>query len=430
MIPVFFIYGLTFFTLGLAIIIYPKKDSEFKLANNLLLIAGFGIIHGINEWVDMFKLINKDPGLANFLHLLGLPMLVVSFLFLVQFGVVTIIEKKKQFAGLKFLPVCLFTIWLVISILNKQHFLLIGGIWGRYLFGVPGIVLTAYGLFLKIPELEKKHLKKIGKHLRLAALGFLCYAFFSGIITPKADFFPASFLNYETFFKITGIPVQVFRTVCAAVISYALVIVLGLFEWETKTRIKNTKEFLDNILKNMQDGLMIVNPDYSVAFMNQSFSNIFGKDVVGKKCYEVCEEDNSHELCPYKGPIKVGETDIIELSYKTTDKVFMVARTGMKNTNGSLALLHIFRDITKLKKLEQLKNSLTHMIVHDLNNPLMVLGINLELLQMDAGEQLSNSAAKGLDISLYQIKNMKNMISNILDISKMEEHKLNLRRER
>jgi len=42
MIPVFFIYGLAFFVIGLAIVIYPKKDSEFKLANNLLLIAGFG----------------------------------------------------------------------------------------------------------------------------------------------------------------------------------------------------------------------------------------------------------------------------------------------------------------------------------------------------------------------------------------------------
>ncbi|MCD6311073.1 MAG: hypothetical protein J7M11_01240, partial [Elusimicrobia bacterium] len=195
MIPVFFIYGLAFFIIGLAIVIYPKKDSEFKLAKNLLLIAGFGIIHGISEWVDMFKLINKDPGLANFLNLLGLPMLVVSFLFLVQFGVVTVIEKKKKFSVLKFLPVSLFVIWLGASILNKHQFFLIGGILGRYLFGIPGIVLTAYGLFLKIPELETKHLKKLGNHLRLAALGFLCYAFFSGIITPKADFFPASVLN-------------------------------------------------------------------------------------------------------------------------------------------------------------------------------------------------------------------------------------------
>jgi len=231
---------------------------------------------------------------------------------------------------------------------------------------------------------------------------------FSGIITPNADFFPASVLNYETFFKITGIPVQVFRTVCAVVISCALVIVLGLFEWETKTRIKNTKEFLDNILKNMRDGLMIVNSDFSVGFMNQTFLNIFGKDVIGKKCYEVFKEKNAHELCPYKdkikNQIKEGQTDIIELSDKRLDKVFMVSRTGMKNTNGSMALLHIFRDITKLKKLEQLKDSLTHMIVHDLNNPLMVLGINLELLQMELGDQISNSETSELGISLYQIK--------------------------
>jgi signal transduction histidine kinase len=54
MMFIWFVYGLAFFTLGLVIIVYPKRSSAFKLANYIWLMAGFGILHGINEWLDMF----------------------------------------------------------------------------------------------------------------------------------------------------------------------------------------------------------------------------------------------------------------------------------------------------------------------------------------------------------------------------------------
>ena len=67
MIAVYFIYGLAFFILGIAIAIYPKQHSKFLLAENVWLIAVFGILHGLNEWVDMFIMIQKpfDKGYWN-----------------------------------------------------------------------------------------------------------------------------------------------------------------------------------------------------------------------------------------------------------------------------------------------------------------------------------------------------------------------------
>ena len=55
MIFVWFVYGLAFFVLGLAILVYPKKGSEFRLARHIWMIGVFGIVHGVNEWLDMFR---------------------------------------------------------------------------------------------------------------------------------------------------------------------------------------------------------------------------------------------------------------------------------------------------------------------------------------------------------------------------------------
>ncbi|MFA4854695.1 MAG: hypothetical protein WC616_05045, partial [Candidatus Omnitrophota bacterium] len=80
---VFFIYGLAFVIMGLAIWIQPRKGSSFKLADVLWLLGGFGLIHGINEWLDMWIIIKGE----NFsLDTIRSFVLVISFLFFFEFG--------------------------------------------------------------------------------------------------------------------------------------------------------------------------------------------------------------------------------------------------------------------------------------------------------------------------------------------------------
>lgn len=83
----------------------------------------------------------------------------------------------------------------------------------------------------------------------------------------------------------------------------------------------------------------------------------------------------------------------------------------------------------KLDVLEKLKDSLTHMIVHDLNNPLMILSGNLQLLEMDLRNTLSEDEKNYIRNALGTSQEMREMISNLLDISRMEEGKLKLNYE-
>jgi len=327
---VFFIYGLAFFTLGFAILLYPKKGSVYVLADKLWLIAGFGIVHGINEWIDMFLLI-KNPVEMTFFKVINLPFLAASYLFLIWFGVLTITKTKNKYSLLKLLPIVLFVTWVVLTMLSSQK-LLLGNVYARYLLGIPGTVLTAYALFLQLPEFKESNILAISRNLKLAAGGFLFYGFFSGFIVPKAGFFPASMFNYAAFSNIMGSPVQVFRSICAVVIAYAIVRVLSIFNFEVKTKIRNSFE-------------------------------------------------------------------------------------------------EVQRAYVDLKALERSKDSLTQMIVHDLNNPLAVISGNIQLLEVELRDIISGDQKKSCHMTLSIVKAMENMISDLLDISKMEEGKINLRYE-
>ena len=54
LLPVFFVYGLAFFSLGLAASLQNTEDSTFSLRNCLWALAVFGFLHGTSEWADMF----------------------------------------------------------------------------------------------------------------------------------------------------------------------------------------------------------------------------------------------------------------------------------------------------------------------------------------------------------------------------------------
>ena len=80
---VFFLYGFAFVTMGVTILVQPKRGSEFEIANILWLLAAFGITHGINELLDMWAIIK---GRHELLDLARWFILVISYILLFEFG--------------------------------------------------------------------------------------------------------------------------------------------------------------------------------------------------------------------------------------------------------------------------------------------------------------------------------------------------------
>ena len=81
-------------------------------------------------------------------------------------------------------------------------------------------------------------------------------------------------------------------------------------------------------------------------------------------------------------------------------------------------------------KLSAMKDFLTHTIVHDLKSPLVSIILAGQMLSDDGGKTLTESQKEMLSILNSQAETMKRMISDILDINRLEEGKLCLKRER
>lgn len=235
---VFFIYGLAFLIMGVAILTQPKKGSKFKLANILWLLALFGLTHGTNELLDMWAMVK---GKSPVLDAVRWFMLVISYIFLFEFGrrIFYLSREKRPFKWLSSFMLC----FILVLGFSSADFWKIGGIWARYLLGLPGGILTAFGFYLyyKYKEKELKPLK-VKKYFLLMSASFLVYGILGGLIVPKANFFPSSWLNTDSFLSVMHIPVQVFRALCAISSTFAIVPILSIFNWETARQIQDSLE--------------------------------------------------------------------------------------------------------------------------------------------------------------------------------------------
>ncbi len=284
MIFIWFIYGLAFFSLGLVIIVYPKKGSVFKLANYIWLIAGFGILHGINEWIDMFIKLER-PFPPEVLKVIRIATLAGSFIFLLRFGTKAISERKNKYRSLQILPAVLFILWAIILV-TRENRLLMGDICSRYLLCAPGALLTAFGLLLHIPQFKETKMQGAIRNLQICAITFMFYAVFAGFIVKGGDFWPASFLNYPLFESVFGVPVQIFRTLCAVVLACSMARLLNIFRWETEEALRRSELRCSTIASAAPIILFVQDRKSVITFIQGKgleLVNLKGEEIVGKR---------------------------------------------------------------------------------------------------------------------------------------------------
>ncbi|MCK5348929.1 MAG: PAS domain-containing protein, partial [Desulfobacula sp.] len=119
----------------------------------------------------------------------------------------------------------------------------------------------------------------------------------------------------------------------------------------------HTPRLLD-ALDVFEDGIYIINDDYTVEYMNKFMKELFG-DGVGRKCHEVLiQSDKPCSWCKYDEVFINNEIHHGEVYVKSVDKIFALSELPVTNQDGTKSKLSLYRDITHAKRQEEkLKSS-------------------------------------------------------------------------
>lgn len=88
----------------------------------------------------------------------------------------------------------------------------------------------------------------------------------------------------------------------------------------------------------------------------------------------------------------------------------------------------VSRQLADLKRLEQVKDDLTQLVVHDLKTPLTSIVLNLDMLGAPEGSE-GAKWVRHVGDAKRSCRSLMTLVANLLDISSMEEGKLRLTRE-
>jgi signal transduction histidine kinase len=216
---VLLLYGAAFVLLGGVLVHQARAPVRVLPGLSLWSLSAFGCLHGAAEWITLASL---HEGPAPALTLAREILAAVSFAALLQFGVEVEVARRRWPRWSRSVPLTLLGLQGLVSlVLPARDATSLFEAMVRYTATLPGALLAATALLRERADVppERSRMRRL---LALAATAFAIYAVASGLLVPEAPLPVASFLNAEAFRRWTGIPVEVVRAVCAAVIGLSL----------------------------------------------------------------------------------------------------------------------------------------------------------------------------------------------------------------
>lgn len=208
-----------------------------------------------------------------------------------------------------------------------------------------------------------------------------------------------------------------------------------------KAKIGEEKTKCEMVLASIGDGMLVVNQDGFIMTMNHEAEAMFGWDIreaAGKSFIELIPcEDEKGNFIPYKERIMSlalsGKTPVHSIGYyyRENNSKFPanVTASPIIYEEKIIGAIGIFRDISKEKEIDKMKTDFISTVSHEIRTPLTTIreGVS-QALDGILGE-VTEKQREVFSIVLEDSDRLKRIIDNLLDISKIEAGKVELRKE-
>jgi signal transduction histidine kinase len=289
---IYFVYGLSFFVMGLAIALQSRHSSHLELARSLNWLAAFGFLHAFNEWGDLFIPLQGAylaQGSIHVLHYFHLLLLTISFTCLYGFGL-SLLEPLMHRRWLHVVFGALLLSWVLLSAFPFRSWYTDFMVWynatdalARYLIGLPSGLLAAYALReYTLKRIMPYNVPRIFHALQISGITMAIYSLATGLIVPPAPFFPANWVNTDTFTRYLIVPPQLVRAVIGLAMALTTIRFLDIFDVETTRQIEAMEhervlaEERERLARELHDGT--IQKVYTAGLLVRSAQKLAGVD--------------------------------------------------------------------------------------------------------------------------------------------------------
>jgi two-component system phosphate regulon sensor histidine kinase PhoR len=193
------------------------------------------------------------------------------------------------------------------------------------------------------------------------------------------------------------------------------------------TDLRTERSRLEAVLRNMTNGVIIVDPDGKVQLANPAARRLFNVDEAGALDRSLMEVGRHHQLADiWRSCLETGEQQTTTLE-TAPDRLFVQATaTPLEGTLPGMTLL-VFQDLTRVRRLETVRRDFVSNVSHELRTPLASLKALVETLEEGALED-PPAARRFLQKMDTEIDNLTQMVHELLELSRIESNRVPLQR--
>jgi NtrC-family two-component system sensor histidine kinase KinB len=195
------------------------------------------------------------------------------------------------------------------------------------------------------------------------------------------------------------------------------------------------------ILSSIDDGLILFDTDLRVTAMNPAARRMLGTPVPdlddGPISLDAAlPDDRVRELV--RRSVETGappglpdEDRILTIPSGESSRHYLFSITAIRGKDRDLSgVVLVLRDVTRLKEVERLKSEFIMAASHELRTPLTGLGMSVDLLREQIAPTLAEEDRELVETAHEEVHRMKALVSDLLDLSKIEAGRIDLEFER
>jgi PAS domain S-box-containing protein len=215
---------------------------------------------------------------------------------------------------------------------------------------------------------------------------------------------------------------------------------------------QETVNLLSHAIRSISECVSITDDQNNILFVNEAFLRVYGYsegELIGKHI-NVVAPDASSVGTVLEGTFRGGwQGELVNRKRDGTKfPIFLSTSVVLDENDNAIALIGIASDITERKKIEEeldlqkkhlvesyeqlrqtevARDTLLHMIIHDMRSRLTVLMMGLQLLESNALKNTTGENRRVLVRTMTTTMLLSQMINSLLDVNKMESGEMKLK---
>jgi PAS domain S-box-containing protein len=199
-------------------------------------------------------------------------------------------------------------------------------------------------------------------------------------------------------------------------------------------KIISEKQKSETIVESISDAIIVCDEEITIQLMNRSAEQLIKiseAEAYGKKIEDIITDERLIEI--FRSPQQASALKAPYLQFNHNGRqIFLRPRVSeiAVPSGGKRGVVLILQDVTQFRELDKMKSDFMAAVSHEFRTPLTSINMSVDILRQKLLGEVTSAQQELLESSKKDCDRLTKMVKDLLQLSKLESGKLEVKEER